>query len=163
MKAPFSTLLLFSSALAVVSVGPLAAATLKQSEIKKFKGTYEGRISGITSPNNAVNGPAKVKVTGKSRELIPVLFDFNKARTAHFIAWRKPTGSPSRARFVGYYVGTFTNPITLIEEQVTGVRTMILVDRGSGVNFRYVMRLNDTLREGSYSAQDISGTLGKER
>jgi hypothetical protein len=40
---------------------------------------------------------------------------------------------------------------------------MILVDRGSGVNFRYVMRLTDTLREGSYSAQDITGTLGKER
>jgi len=162
MRTSFLFLLSFA-ALVLGSLDSAAAATLTQSEIKKFKGTYEGRISGITSPNNAINGPAMVKVTGKNRELIPVLFEFNKARTAHFIAWRKPTGSPSRAKFVGYYVGTFTNPTTLIQEQVTGVRTMILVDRGSGVNFRYVMRLTDTLREGSYSAQDITGTLGKER
>jgi hypothetical protein len=162
MKTTFF-LLLSLTALVLGSLESVAAATLKQSDIKKFKGTYEGRISGITNPNNAINGPAKVKVTGKSRELVPVLFDLNKARLAHFIAWRKPTGSPSRAKFVGFYVGTFINPVTLIEEPVSGMRTMILVDRGAGTNFRYMMRLTDTLQEGSYSNQDITGKLAKER
>ena len=73
MRTSFLSLLSFA-ALVLGSLDSAAAATLTQSEIKKFKGTYEGRISGITSPNNAINGPAKVKVTGKSRELIPVLF-----------------------------------------------------------------------------------------
>ncbi len=159
--APF--LFLSLAALVFGAAATTSAAPLKQRDIKKFKGTYEGTVSGITNPNNAVSGVVKVKVTGKRRELVPLLFDVNKARSAHFIAWRKPTGSPSRAKFVGFYVGTITNPVTLLEEPVSGVRTMILVDRGAGTNFRYVMRLSDTLREGSYSAQDLKGTLVKKR
>jgi hypothetical protein len=166
MKTSF-LLLLSVTALVLGSLDSASAATLTQSEIKKFKGTYAGRISGIagnvSQPNNATTFDAEIKVTGKRREALPVLIPGLNARSAHFIAWRKPTGSASRAKFVGFYVGTVTNPVTLISETVSGVRTMILVDRGSGVNFRYVMRLSDTLREGSYSAQDLTGKLAKER
>ena len=170
LRPPMKTnfLLLLSFICLVLGSGESAsAATLKQSDIKKFKGIYAGRISGIAGnvslPNNSTTFDAEIKVTGKRREAVPVLIAGLNARSAHFIAWRKPTGSPSRAKFVGFYVGTFTNPSTLVEEQVSGIRTMILVDRGAGANFRYVMRLTDTLTEGSYSAQDLKGTLGKER
>lgn len=163
----FPVLLRCVICLVLVSGVSASAATLKKSEIKKFKGVYAGRISGIAGnmslPNNSTTFDAEIKVTGKRREALPVLIAGLNARSAHFIAWRKPTGSPSRAKFVGFYVGTVTNPVTLLPETVSGVRTMILVDRGAGVNFRYVMRLTDTLREGSYSAQDLKGKLGKER
>lgn len=163
----FLLLFLSLSFLVLGSLDSVSAATLKQSDIKKFKGTYAGRITGIAGnvslPNNSTTFDAEIKVTGKRREAVPVLIAGLNARSAHFIAWRKPTGSPSRAKFVGFYVGTVTNPVTLIPETVSGMRTMILVDRGTGVNFRYVMRLTDTLREGSYSAQDLTGKLGKER
>lgn len=163
--APF--LFLSLAALVYGAAATTSAAPLKQSDIKKFKGVYAGEISGIAGnvslPNNSTRFVAEIKVTGKRREALPVLIEGLNARSAHFIAWRKPTGSPSRAKFVGFYVGTITNPVTLLEEPVSGVRTMILVDRGAGTNFRYVMRLSDTLREGSYSAQDLKGTLGKKR
>lgn len=163
----FSLLLLSFAVLLLGSSSTVSAAPLKQSEIKKFKGIYAGRITGIAGnvsmPNNSTTFDAEIKFTGKRREALPVLIPGLNAQAAHFIAWRKPTGSPSRAKFVGFYVGNFTNPSTMLVEQVSGVRTMILVDRGAGSNFRYVMRLSDTLREGSYSAQDLTGTLGKER
>jgi len=163
----FSLLLLSFAVLLLGSSSMVSAAPLKQSEIKKFKGIYAGRITGIAGnvsmPNNSTTFDAEIKFTGKRREALPVLIPGLNAQAAHFIAWRKPTGSPSRAKFVGFYVGNFTNPSTMLVEQVSGVRTMILVDRGAGSNFRYVMRLSDTLREGSYSAQDLTGTLGKER
>lgn len=162
-----SLLLLFFLAALVLVLPGASAAPLKQSEIKKFKGVYAGRISGIAGnvsvPNNATTFDAEIKVTGKRREALPVLIPGLNARSAHFIAWRKPTGSASRAKFVGLYVGTFTNPSTMLVEPVSGMRTMILVDRGGGRNFRYVMRLTDTLTEGSYSAQNLKGTLAKER
>lgn len=128
-------LFLAFAALFLGSAKSASAATLKQSDIKKFKGVYAGRISGIAGnvslPNNATTFVAEVKVTGKRREALPVLIPGLNARSAHFIAWRKPTGSPSRAKFVGFYVGFFINPSTMVEETVTGMRTMILTDRGA--------------------------------
>lgn len=159
--------LLSCTSLLFGSFGSLSAAPLTQSEIKKFKGVYAGEIYGIagnvSQPNNSTRFAAEIKVTGKRREALPVLIPGLNAQNLHFIAWRKPTGSASRAKFVGFYTGTFTNPSTMLVEQVSGVRTMILVDRGAGTNFRYLMRLSDTLREGSYSAQDLTGKLAKER
>lgn len=153
-------------ALAPIS-GANGADTLSKREVKKFKGNYEGEISGIagntTLPNNSTRFTAQVKVSGKSRERLPALISGLNAGSSHSIVWRKPTGSKSRVKWVGIYVGTVTNPLTFLPEPVSGMRTLIISDRGRDVNFRYIMRLTDTLREGSYSAQNLKGKLGRRR
>lgn len=147
--------------------GSNGADTLGKREVKKFKGTYEGEISGIAGnaslPNNSTRFNAQVKVTGKSRERLPALISELNADPSHTIVWRQPTGTNRRVKWVGLYVGTVTNPLTLLPEPVSGTRTLIIVDRGRDVNFRYIMRLTDTLREGSYSAQNLKGKLGRRR
>ena len=165
MKSAFSLVFpLFALAFLTSATG---ADTLSKREVKKFKGTYEGEISGIAGnaslPNNSTRFTAEVKMTGKSRERLPALISGLNAASTHTIVWRKPTGTAKRAKWIGLYVGTVTNPLTLLPEPVSGTRTVIIVDRGSGVNFRYVMRLSDTLREGSYSAQNLKGKLGRKR
>ena len=75
---PISLLFLVFAVLAPGLCGSASAATLKKSEIKKFKGTYAGEISGIAGnvslPNNSTRFVAEITVTGKRREALPVDF-----------------------------------------------------------------------------------------
>jgi hypothetical protein len=151
---------LFSALLFVPS--ELGAGTLKKKEIRKFKGDYLGQVRGIAGKNGESNAlfsfESEIKLTGKSRELVAPQISSLYASSAHRLVFRKPTGSKTRAKFVGYYVGT--SP-TLAP--VSGIRRMTVSDRGKGKNVRFVMRFSDTLREDGYAAQDLSGVLGKAK
>lgn len=148
-------------------VGQAGAQTLTQKQIKKFKGDYVGFVTGIAGNTTAGTAPVTfetaVKFTGKSREFLAPQISNLHASPAHRIVYRKPTGNDRRIRVTGYYTGTAVNPATSLPEPVSGIRRMVITDRGKGKNVRFVMRFSDTLREGAYSAQDLKGTLGKEK
>jgi len=148
-------------------VGQAGAQTLTQKQIKKFKGDYFGFVTGIAGSTSAGTAPVTfetlVKFTGKSREfLVPQISNLHAA-PAHRIVYRKPTGNDRRIKVTGYYTGTAIDPTTSLPGPVSGIRKMVITDRGKGKNIRFVMRFTDTLREGAYSAQDIKGTLGREK
>jgi hypothetical protein len=147
--------------------GPADAQTLTKKQIKKFKGEYIGFVTGIAGNTTAGTAPVTfetgVDYTAKSREfLVPQISNLH-ASPAHRIVYRKPTGNDRRIRVTGYYTGTAINPTTSLPEPVSGIRRMVITDRGKGKKVRFVMRFSDTLREGGYSAQDLKGTLGKEK
>jgi hypothetical protein len=157
MKTSFFLILLslFSALLFVPS--ELGAGTLKKKEIKKYKGTYVGVVRGIAG-NSPVSFETGVALTGKSREFVAPQISSLYASSAHRLVFRKPTGSKTRAKFVGYYVG-----ISPTLAPISGIRRMTVTDRGKGKNFRYSMRFSDTLREEGFAAQDLSGVLVRER
>lgn len=146
-------------------VDSAAAQTLTQKQIKKFKGEYIGFVTGIAGNTTAGTAPVTfetgVDYTAKSREfLVPQISNLH-ASPAHRIVYRKPTGNDRRIKVTGYYTGTAINPTTSLPEPVSGIRRMVITDRGKGAKVRFVMRFTDTLREGAYSAQDLKGTLGR--
>jgi hypothetical protein len=148
-------------------VDSAGAQTLTQKQIKKFKGEYVGFVTGIagstTNETRPVTFETAVKFTGKSREfLVPQISNLHTS-PAHRIVYRKPTGNDRRIKVTGYYTGTAINPTTSLPEPVSGIRKMVITDRGKGKKVRFVMRISDTLREGAYSAQDLKGTLGREK
>lgn len=143
------------------------AQTLTQKQIKKFKGEYIGFVRGIAGNTTAGTAPVTfetgIDYTAKSREfLVPQISNLYASPT-HRIVYRKPTGSERRIKVTGYYTGTAINPTTSLPEPVSGIRRMVITDRGKGKNVRFVMRFTDTLREGGYAAQELKGTLGKEK
>ena len=148
-------------------VGSAGAQTLTQKQINKFKGEYIGFVTGIAGSTTAGTRPVTfesgVDFTGKSREfLIPQISNLHTS-PAHRIVYRKPTGNDRRILVTGYYTGTSINPTTSLPEPVSGIRRMVITDRGKDKNVRFVMRFTDTLREGAHSAQDLKGTLGREK
>ena len=148
-------------------VDTAAAQTLTKKQVKKFKGEYIGFVTGIAGSTSAGTAPVTfetgVDYTAKSREfLVPQTSNLH-ASPAHRIVYRKPTGNDRRIRVTGYYTGTAINPTTSLPEPVSGIRRMVITDRSKGVNVRFVMRFTDTLREGAYAAQDLKGTLGREK
>jgi hypothetical protein len=141
-----------------------SAAPVKNSIFRKFKGVYEGRLTGVygESSGGLLNlGPVafnrRVRVRNKRR----VNFT-SPTNQQHRLIWSRPTGSRNRIRMVGRYVGTSFNPHKDVNEPVSGVRQQVIVDRGRGKpkGRRFVMRMNrDLLREGSLSYTRVSGKL----
>lgn len=139
------------------------AQTLTNKQVRKYRGEYLGIVSGIASNtirNSAVAFESRVNLTGKSRELLSPQISSLYASPTHRIVYRRPTGDDRRVTITGYYVGTAINPGGF-PEPVSGIRKMVITDRGRGGNVRFIMRFSDTLREGVNAAQDIKGTLRK--
>jgi hypothetical protein len=166
MKTRRSTLCRALITALVCFTATAGAQTLTGKQIKKFKGEYLGPVSGIasnTSRDGAVAFETTVNFTGKSAELLTPQISNLYASPTHRIVYRKPTGDDRRLKITGFYVGTAINPSSGFPEPVSGIRKMVITDRGEGKNVRFVMRFSDTLREGVYAAQDIKGTLGKTK
>lgn len=144
-------------------VGDLAAANLTPSQFRKFTGRYRGTVSGIAGNSNLgstqVSFETAIRVTGRRVEsLVPLISNLHAAPT-HRIVWRKPTGTTRRAKLVGVYTGTFNNG--LVSGPVSGTRTLFFTDRGATKVARYTVGFKDSLREVSYSGQNLSGGLRK--
>ncbi len=149
------------------SVGSIEAQTLTKKQTKKYKGEYLGIVSGIAGSTSAGTVPvrfeSRVTFTGESREFLSPQISNLYSSPVHRIVYRKPIGNDRRIKITGYYVGTAINPSTGLPEPVSGIRKMVITDRGKDKNVRFIMRFTDTLREGGFAAQDLKGTLGKEK
>lgn len=143
------------------------AQTLTKKQLNKYKGEYRGLVTGIagnsTAGTAAVAFESRVEVTGKALEFVAPQISNLHASPRHRLVFRAAAGTERRVIFTGYYTGTAINPTSGLPEPVSGMRKMVIADRGKGKNVRFIMRFTDTLREGSYSAQELKGTLGKKK
>lgn len=144
-------------------VGDLAAANLTPAQFRKYTGRYRGTVTGIAGNSNLgstqVTFETSIRVTGRrSESLVPLISNLHAAPT-HRIVWRKPTGTGRRAKLVGVYTGTFSKG--LVSGPVSGTRTLSFTDRGPNRVPRCTVGFRDSLREVSYSGQNLSGGLRK--
>lgn len=150
-------------AILVMAIAPAGGADLTAAQFRKFKGRYQGNVSGIAGNNNLgtrqVAFQTRIQVNSKGGEfLVPLISDLHAA-SRHRIIWRKPTGNIRRCKRIGIYTGTYSNGI--VSGSVSGMRVLNFSDRGAGSANRYTVRIKDTLREDGYSGQDLGGLLKK--
>jgi len=161
-KTPFYLLIL-----AVIFAIPASATAgqVSKKDFKKYRGLYVGAYSGTYGLSgtdgflvvSATSFDAGVTISGRRKDSVT-----SPTGRVHIIRYSKPTGNNRRVRFRGTYIGSFLNPVNGQVEPVLGGRTISINDRGRKRAFRFVMKVRETLQEGSYSKLDVGGVLLKE-
>lgn len=157
----------YSFILAVIFSVPANATAreVSKKEFRKYRGVYTGIYSGTYGLSgsdgflvvSAVELEGTVTITGRRKDTVT-----SPTGGVRSIQYTKVTGSGKRVRFRGTYIGNFVNPINGQIEPILGGRTISINDKGKKRDFRFVMKITETLQEGSYSALNVSGVLLKE-
>jgi len=151
---------------ALATAGPLslvAEAQVPREVRLGMRGVYEGNIRGVyfefngtDTSQNVISGTFQLKHQWRRSQRV----SSDTGRT-HRLNFERPTAKGQRVRVDGQYRGVFDNPFTGMSEQVTGFRKVTIRDRGVGKRNRFILRLNEELREGTISLRRARGVLRK--
>lgn len=144
-----------------------AGKGVRKKDLRNFKGVYEGRLGGVVGETTAgeplsfraVVFDTAMRITTQSKLRVE-----STTGQVHKLVYRTPSGTPRRIRLIGRYVGRAWNPFKSTFEPVSGIRRLILIDRGKGKRLRYLANLKvDEMQEGTLSYIKVDGKLAQRK